>query len=467
MKRNTYTLIFLLVALLIVAGCGNMIHEMHSKGGGISLPVDLFGTITSDTDGILANYTIQLKRNRSVTKTEPDEVTVQNGVYTYIFKEIKQGSGYTVVATADNHFEETSVPFIAALDTGENGELDLILGKKWQNTILTGQDGSSGFSGGDSSTATFNQPTGLALTGGHLYVGDQGTGYLREITLSDVTTATWQWQSAGPGISIGWGSIPQEADSFDSNGIAFDGGLVFGSTAFYVAGGRGNSIYKISNVSADIQILSLAGQRNSGWKDTEQSTTEQDSAGNYTYTSRGQFNNPKDVALSPDGNTLYVADTGNHSIRKVTVSTGRTETLAGNRGSSPLSGSQDGSGTQARFNSPQGLALSSDGNTLYVADTGNNRIRTVRTGDGQTGTLTGSVEAPRRLSLDSVNGVLYVSESKRVKKIDINTKSVKIVADFSDNASSSLGGVAYDLANNLCYVADTGRHVIWVMTKYY
>ncbi|HEY9843958.1 MAG TPA: spondin domain-containing protein, partial [Candidatus Obscuribacterales bacterium] len=96
---------------------------------------------------------------------------------------------------------------------------------------------------------------------------------------------------------------------------------------------------------------------------------------------QARFQRPGGMVLDPPGN-LYVADTGNHAIRKLGAD-GRVSTLAGN-GSA---GFGDGPADQARFNSPNGLALDGAGN-LYVSDTGNHAIRKISP-TGQVSTLTG------------------------------------------------------------------------------
>ncbi|MGI9089058.1 MAG: hypothetical protein ACR2HH_15160 [Chthoniobacterales bacterium] len=99
--------------------------------------------------------------------------------------------------------------------------------------------------------------------------------------------------------------------------------------------------------------------------------------------SAARFFNPAGVAVDSAGN-VYVADTGNHTIRKVT-SAGVVTTLAGFAGSS---GSADGTGSAARFFNPAGVAVDSGGN-VYVADRANYTIRKV-TSSGVVTTLAGS-----------------------------------------------------------------------------
>lgn len=94
------------------------------------------------------------------------------------------------------------------------------------------------------------------------------------------------------------------------------------------------------------------------------------------------FHTPSGVALDAQGN-LYVADTGNHVIRKI-ASDGRVTTLAG----SGVAGFADGQGAEAQFNGPVGVAVDRDG-MVYVADTYNDRIRRI-TPDGAVTTLAGT-----------------------------------------------------------------------------
>ncbi len=96
-----------------------------------------------------------------------------------------------------------------------------------------------------------------------------------------------------------------------------------------------------------------------------------------------RFDYPLDVAVDSFGN-VYVADQGNHTIRKVTAA-GVVTTLAGTAG---MSGSTDGTGAAARFDNPIGVAVDSSGN-VYVADHDNHTIRKV-TAAGMVTTLAGT-----------------------------------------------------------------------------
>jgi sugar lactone lactonase YvrE len=82
------------------------------------------------------------------------------------------------------------------------------------------------------------------------------------------------------------------------------------------------------------------------------------------------FDHP--YGITTDGTNLYVADTGNNTIKKVVINAGAITTLAG----SSSSGSIDGTGAAASFNGPYGITT--DGKNLYVADTGNNSIRRIQ-----------------------------------------------------------------------------------------
>ena len=117
-----------------------------------------------------------------------------------------------------------------------------------------------------------------------------------------------------------------------------------------------------------------------------------------------QFNSP--ASVTTDGANLYVADAGNNVIRKIVISTGAVSTLAGAGPTSP--GTTDGTGTDAKFNGPQGITT--DGTDLYVADTQSGSIRKITpTGFVTTLPLTIPLSAPAAITFDGAN--LYIADT--------------------------------------------------------
>jgi len=180
-----------------------------------------------------------------------------------------------------------------------------------------------------------------------------------------------------------------------------------------------------------------------------------------------QFNTPKGLAVDAAGN-VFVADTLNHIIRKITPA-GDVSTIAG----TGVAGFADGSVTSAQFDGPTGIAVGSDG-TIYVADTNNNRIRAISTSD-QVTTLSGTGEAgftdgvvtavrfnkPAGLALDAA-GILYVADwgNHRVRKVSMDGSAITL-ANFSGVSAPSGVTVSSD---GIVYVADAGAHLIRKVT---
>ncbi len=212
-------------------------------------------------------------------------------------------------------------------------------------TTLAGLAGSSGSADGTGSAARFNDPYGVAVdSAGNVYVADYGNNPIRKVTPAGVVT-TLAGLAGSSGSADGTGSA---ARFYWPNGVAVDSaGNVF------VADKWNDMIRKVTPAGVVTTLAGLAGSRGSA-----------DGTGSAT-----RFNYPSGVAVDSAGN-VYVADTVNSTIRKVTPA-GLVTTLAGLAGSS---GSADGTGSAARFNYPSGVAVDSAGN-VYVADSGNNTIR--------------------------------------------------------------------------------------------
>lgn len=177
--------------------------------------------------------------------------------------------------------------------------------------------------------------------------------------------------------------------------------------------------------------------------------------------------------ITTDGSNLYVTDRFNHKIRKIVIANGVVTTLAG----SGTVGTVDGTGTVASFSAPSGLTT--DGTNLYVADSGNHRIRKIVIATGVVTTLAGSGTAgdvdatgvlasfnsPQDITTDGNN--LYMTQwgnsSYKIRKIEIATGVVTTLAgsgiggavDGTGTAASFSGPAGITTDGSNLYVADT------------
>jgi prepilin-type N-terminal cleavage/methylation domain-containing protein len=263
-------------------------------------------------------------------------------------------------------------------------------------TTLAGS-GTSGFANGSGTSAQFNQPYGVTVdTAGTIYVADAGNNRIRTITSSGVvSTMAGSWYGFGDGT----GTSTQFASPY---GIAVD---TAGNV--YVADRNNQRIRKITGGGV---VTTLAGSGTAGFADASGTSA--------------QFNYPSGIAVDTTGN-VYVGDSNNGRIRKITAN-GVVTTLAG----SGAYGFANGTGTSAQFNSPAGVAIDTAGN-VYVADTGNHRIRKITSG-GVVSTLAGSGTPgfadgsgtsaqfynPYGVAVDA-SGTVYVADrdNSRIRKI--------------------------------------------------
>ncbi|HEX7681595.1 MAG TPA: NHL repeat-containing protein [Thermoanaerobaculia bacterium] len=306
-----------------------------------------------------------------------------------------------------------------------------------------------GSNDGPLSVARFNVPTGVTTDStGNIFVADAANRTIRKISPDGVVTTL-----AGVAANLGSVDGKGSAARFSiPNGVATD---LFGNV--YVADNT-----TIRKVAPDGQVTTLA-----GLADTYGSV---DGIG-----LAARFSRLDGIATDRFGN-VYVTDTDNDTIRRMTPD-GLVATLAGLAGNS---GSSDGIGSVARFYRPGGVATDNSGN-VYVADSGNNTIRKI-TPDGLVTTLAGSPGVscagsndglgaaarfcgPYGLAIDS-NGNIYVGDARNheIRRIapDGMVTTVAGTAEFSGDLNGSgpaarfftPGGVAIDSLGNL-YVADS------------
>jgi sugar lactone lactonase YvrE len=317
----------------------------------------------------------------------------------------------------------------------------------------------AGSSDGSGSNVRFNQPTGIAAdAAGNLFVSDTGNNTIRKITSAGVAT-TVAGSAGNVGSTDGNG---QDALFNQPGGIAVD---VAGN--LYIADTQNNTIRKVTSAGVVSTLAGSAGQAG-----------QVDGTG-----SNARFNQPWGVALDPAGN-LYIADSGNDTIRKITQN-GVVTTLAGAAG---VVGSRDGNGVNAQFNLPLGIAIDSSAN-LYIADTSNNTIRkltqagVVSTLAGTAGNSGSSDGSGQRASFNQPNGIV-VDSSGDIRVADSGNQLIRsvstsgvvsTVAGSAGNAGSADGsgnnasfnqpkGITSDAANNM-FVADTGNNLLRKVTS--
>ncbi|MHB9116801.1 MAG: NHL repeat-containing protein [Burkholderiales bacterium] len=265
---------------------------------------------------------------------------------------------------------------------------------------------------GTGTAASFYSPPGITTDGTNLYVADVTA--IRKIVIATGAVTTLAGSTLGAtGSADGTGTAARFANV---RGITTDGKNV------YVADTDNSTIRKI--VIATGAVTTLAG--------TAKSNGITDGTG-----AAARFYRPS--SLTADGTNLYVADTGNHTIRKIVIATGAVTTLAGTASPFFGYGSTDGTGTAAKFNGPAGITT--DGTNLYVADTGNNAIRKVVIATGAVTTLAGGAwgstdgtgtaalfYSPAGIVTDGTN--LYVADSLNttIRKIVIATGAVTTLA---------------------------------------
>jgi len=217
-------------------------------------------------------------------------------------------------------------------------------------TTFAGQAGTEGSADGLGAAAQFLEPSGVAVdAAGDVFVADTDNCTIRKITPAGQVTTF-----AGTALSEGSGDGAGAAARF-----SFPWGLAVDAAGnLYVADWGNSTVRKITAAGVVTTLAGLAG-----------ATGSADGAG-----AAARFNAPIGLAVDATGN-VYVADSGNDTIRRITPS-GVVTTLAG---TAATPGSTDGAGGTARFDSPHGIAIDGSG-TLYVADSGNATLRQVTAG---------------------------------------------------------------------------------------
>lgn len=334
-------------------------------------------------------------------------VTGEGGGTTYVVSHIAGSSSNGSAIDGSAKTARFNEPFGLAIDAAGN----IYIGERLNHRVrkltadlsevstFAGSD--AGYENGTGAAAKFNEPTGLAFDAdGILYVSEAVNRRVRKITPAGEVTLLAG--SGAKGVVDGQGDQAQFSIPFAI--------FINANDEIFVADFDGHTIRKITkegNVTIYTGVANSPGDANGALN-------------------VAQFRNPYYMAEDGDGN-LYISDFGNHRIRKISPD-GEVTTLAGG-----TQGYADGQGDDARFDGPSGLAVDAVGN-VYVADRGNHVIRkitpegvvtTVAGAAGETGGTNGNgpdarFNEPNGLVMDA-DGNLYVSERLRgnIRKIII------------------------------------------------
>ncbi len=338
-------------------------------------------------------------------------------------------------------------------DTGNQAIRALTLATR-QVSTLAGAPGPCGAADGTGTAARFCRPTGIAAAGSRILVADSGNHAIREVAAGTGTVTTLAGVPGQAGLTDGSGAA---ARFQDPAGLATDGATL------YVAQRR--TLRAVSLATGGVSTLA-----GSGWV-----SGSQDGAG-----AAAQFGDA--VGVAADGGTLYLADAGNHSIRALDVATRTATTLAGSPPGSLRYGAP-------LFDSPSGIAAgTAPGGGYYVADTGNHVIRKLAqdgvTYEWRVTTIAGTPRmpgaqdgagpsvrfaSPEGIAVDA--GAVYVADTGNhtIRRIDLATAEVSTMAGSAGDAGSADGvGVtarfcspgALTVGTGALYVADTGNHTL-------
>ncbi|OGU63100.1 MAG: hypothetical protein A2V66_09310 [Ignavibacteria bacterium RBG_13_36_8] len=309
----------------------------------------------------------------------------------------------------------------------------------------------AGYLDGDRKVSAFNGPFGICRdSDGNFYVADAGNNCIRKIDKQGMVNTL-----AGTGEAGYLDGTTRNALFYQPSGVCTDNkGNIF------VADFMNHVIRKIARNGS---VTTIAGSGEPGFKDGTGKDAE--------------FNYPRGICIDKTGN-LYIGDSWNHRIRKITPA-GKVTTLAGggdNIGTESTGSWKDGPAASARFFTPCGLAIDNDGN-IYVADALNHRIRKVNTygyvttvsGNGPSGWEKGHfADGDKHTAFLNTPTELYVTASgeiffgdtfnNRVRKVGVEGDVITL-ADQQDNVNYPRG-IYVDETNIKIYFVDSNNNSI-------
>lgn len=318
----------------------------------------------------------------------------------------------------------------------------------------------------DEVMSTINYPKGIASKDDYVYVANSGIGTIQKFHKdTGATTVENDWVA-------GKNRFNYEFGTKEASLIGRPNDLIFSPDKQYIYLAENNFIRRIT--VSDGSTSFIIGSVIDAYREDD--------------ANRARFSSIASLTIDSSGNNLYVADRWNNRIRKIDLNT-RVSSLVAGGGltdcSSSCNGYQEGTGEGARFNNPAGIVISPDGEYLYVSDTSNNRIRKVKISSGETSLIAGSGEAgfadgkgsiakfnrPYGIAINSNGQYLYIADSNghRIRRVEIATNDVTTIAGNGNNGYRDAIGTTAVLSfpeyvkvgtdGNL-YFTEVGSHII-------
>ena len=445
-------------SLTVVAGTGSF---GYSGDGGLATSAALsfcFGVAVDSSNNVYIadtlNHVIRKVTGTTITKVAGDGFTDANGNGRFL------GEGVAATSASLNFpygvaVDGANPPNIYIADTVNNRIRKVDAVTKFISTVA-----------GTGDPTVLNQPNAVAVSGVNLYIADTLNHRIRKVATTGGAITT----VAGTGTAGGTGDGGFATLALLDNPL----GVWVAGTDIYVADTFNGRVRKFTDGG---DINAFAGN------------------GNYSFSGDGgsptaaAFASPSGVAVDAAGATVYIADTDNKRVRKVTpLISGTIRTFAGNGEFKYRSGAVGGDNvapTSAFLNLPSGVAAQVDASkniTLYIADTNNNRIRkvtlpasgvnpiiTTLAGTGQFGFAGDSGDAtlaqfnvPSGVALDASGNNLYIADryNHRIRKVDLSLPTPTINTVAGDGTTAVLNqptGVALDGLGNV-FIADKNNH---------
>eukprot|EP01037_Dinobryon_pediforme_P011295 gene11295-11381_t len=445
--------------ILVAAGC----KKSSSSTSGITIPIVV-------TNGSAINVTATTAQSGGIINNFGNDVITEDGVCysaTNSTPTVSDGKAKATLVSGNILYP----PFTSNITgltanttyylrayatnsagTGYGGVVKFTTGSN--TSVIAGQvttfagNGTAGSLDGSGTSAQFNNPQGVAVDAkGNIYVADSYNHTIREITPGGTVTTI-----AGTPQTLGYIDGPAlSAQFYAPKGMAFDA-----QGNLYVADYGNNVIRKISTAGV---VSTYSGNATAGYVDGSTASTI-------------EYNGPAGIAFDSQGN-LYVADRGNHVIRKITPA-GVVSTLAGTNNGLKTPGYVNATDLLAAFNKPNSVVVDLK-NNVDVADQSNAAIRQITISGGVTTTLAGGpsqsdlLNLPTALAIDASGNLYIVDEGGRILEYTPNN-NINILAGNSNVSGfvngygtaaqfSNPQGIAID-ANGNIYVADQGNNCI-------